>query len=413
MSALTELNREVGEDRTQRHSICIVAGDPSGDKHASKVIAQIRKEKPDLHIWGVGGPEMEKQGVELLKNCAEFAVLGFAGILNKVPMFAKLKMQLLAEIDARKPQMVVLVDFGGFNIALAQAIRPRWRDLPIYYFISPQVWGSRPWRADVLARNVSKMLVIFPFEEPLYLKRGLPARFVGHPLTVNLPERASLLDRGQFCRMHDLDETKSIIGVFPGSRKQEIRDFMPVIAQAITWMTKEKPAAQFVISRTNDVIARLIQIELEKSALANSKTVTVRFIDAPDNYRLMANADVLWAKSGTTTLEAAIYGTPMLIFYKSDWITYTFFLIFKTVHRVGWPNLLSGEELVPELIQLDCRAEQLVRYTSDLIDVPALRQEVSEKLLTLRDQLGQGNFARDAAQEILDAITSGHNERQK
>ncbi|HEY9787599.1 MAG TPA: lipid-A-disaccharide synthase, partial [Candidatus Obscuribacterales bacterium] len=334
----------------------------------------------------------------------DFAAVGFVRLIHKVPMFARIRQDVLRQIKERKPDAVLLVDFGGFNISFSSAVRNRYRDLPIIYFISPQVWGSRPWRLNELARNISKMLVIFPFEEAIYLRRGIPARFVGHPLMKDASRFEEPGNRADFARQHGLDPEAPLIAVFPGSRKQEIKDHCPVVTDAIKWLRAERPAVQFVICQSNEKIGGLIREHLTKAGLAALIGRGIQLIDSSESYKLLKNADVAWAKSGTTTLETTLCGTPMLIFYRADWISYLLFLAAKRVKRVGWPNLLAGRSLVPELIQLDCRAEKLVRYTLDLIDVPALRNEISTELKKLRDQLGQGDFDENAAAEILEII---------
>lgn len=385
-------------------SLLVVAGDVSGDRHTAGLLAKLKQFEPDLAIWGVGGPEMETQGAKLIANCRDFAVIGIFEVIKQIPFFAGVRARILEELETNAPNAVLLVDFGGFNLNLAAAIRKLYPQLPILYFISPQVWGSRPWRINVIARTVTKMLVIFPFEEMLYLNRGIPARFVGHPLTLNLPDKSTLQKRHEFCAAYGFDPKKPIIGVFAGSRRREIKDLFPVVLEAMQWLLDERKELQFAVSQANPVIADAIHEAVSRSKLNSRIGSGVSLISPQDNYNLMSNADLLWAKSGTTTLEATLFGKPMLIFYRGMWLSYFIVVMFKRVKHVGWPNLLAGEEIVPELIQLDCRAQQLVKYTLDLLDVPALRHEVSERLLSLRGELGQGDYTINCAQEILNAM---------
>lgn len=387
-----------------KNCICVVVGDMSADKHVAKLVGHLKELQPDLHVFGVGGPEMEKAGVELLFNCQDFAAVGIFRLIHKVPMFANIRKVILDEIEKRKPGCALLVDFGGFNIGFSSAVRNRFKALPIVYFISPQVWGSRPWRLIELARNVSKMLVIFPFEQAIYERKGIKARFVGHPLMVNPQVWEEEHSREQVMKGLGLDPEKPLVAIFPGSRKQEITDHMPVVAQAVKWMQRVRPDVQFVLSQSNERIAGLVGEQMEQQSLQAGPGKGLLLVSSEENYKLLSIADLVWAKSGTTTLETTLCGTPMIIFYRGDWLSFFLVLCFKTVKRVGWPNLLAGRDLVPELIQLDCRAEKLVEYTLDLIDVPALRQEMATELRRLRDQLGQGDFAKNAAVEILEII---------
>lgn len=402
---------EKEKDNARSPSVCVIVGDPSADQHVSKLIERLKSAVPQLSLFGIGGDEMERAGAELLYNCQTFAAVGIIRLINKVPMFAGIRSDMLQKIEERRPSCLLLVDFGGFNIGFAEAARKRFPDLPIVYFISPQVWGSRPWRLNALARSVSKMLVIFPFEEAIYRNRQIPARFVGHPLTQNLEKFESPVDRTSFASAHGLSADRPIIAIFPGSRRQEIKDHVPPVIEAVKWLNSERPDMQFVISQANDAMSLLIRDLVGRSGVDDPASVNLTFLSQSENYNLLKIADLAWAKSGTTTLETTLCGTPMIIFYRGDWLSYMLVLIFKTVKRIGWPNLLAGYDLVPELIQLDCRAEQLVRYTKDLIDVPQLREEMSSRLKSLRVELGQGDFTENAAFELLEII--GCSEQKK
>lgn len=381
----------------------IVAGDISGENHTSKIIPRLKQMDPDLEIWGVGGPKMEAAGMELLFDTSKFAVIGIFEVVNKISFFVNMYLTLLREVKRRKPDAVLLVDFGGFNIRLATLLRWKNKTLPIYYFVSPQVWGSRPWRLDALKDAITKMLTIFPFEEKIYLNKKIDARFVGHPILRSLPDLSDIADRHTMCSKLGLDADKPIVIVMPGSRKREIKDHIPVVAQAIKETLAIRPDVQFVLSKATKELSTVIDAALAQNKLSDyvgqGKGLTLT--DSSNNYELMKNCDLIWAKSGTTTLETALFGAPMLIFYRANWLSYLLVLCFKTVKNFGWPNLLAGYELVPELIQLDCRAEKLVAHTLDMLDVPGLRREISDELSTLRNELGEGDFVENCAAEVM------------
>lgn len=379
-------------------SLFICVGDVSADRHAARVVRRLQELAPDLKIWGVGGPEMEKLGVDLLANCQRFATIGILEPVRLLPFFVDMRARILKELGDRQTGAALLVDFGGFNIGLAQLIRPRYPQLPVIYFISPQVWGSRPWRIQVLKRCITKMLTIFPFEESLYKKQGVDATFVGHPLCLTTPDTGRNA-KADFCRAHGLDPDRPLVGIFPGSRRREIGLLLPQILDAVQWLAGEKPDLQFAISRANTVIAEATDSVL--LSRAQSLQDKVKLLPVGENWSLMAAADILWTKSGTTTLEAALFHKPMLIFYRGDWLSYWIFLAFKRVKRIGWPNLLAGKMVVPELIQLDCRAEKLVKYTRDWLDVPGARAEISQELMQVKGRLGQGDFADNVAHSVL------------
>ncbi|MBS2006800.1 MAG: lipid-A-disaccharide synthase [Cyanobacteria bacterium SZAS TMP-1] len=386
-------------------SLMIVVGDHSAEKYTARIIERLKQLDPELTFWGVGGPMMQAQGMELLYNSADFAVIGVFETLNQLQFFLNMFKSLQEEIQKRKPAAILLVDFGGFNRRFATRIRKVDKQTPIYYFISPQVWASRPWRINELQRAVTKMLTTFPFEESLYLSKNLPARFVGHPLTTILPQPEDLEDRQTFFKRIGIQADHELIAIMPGSRRQEIKSFMPVLLQAIKDLCKQRPNLSFVISNATAKTAPLIQEGLNKGLTPAEKEALMGkrlfVLEAVENYVLMKNSDLVWAKSGTTTLEVTLYGRPMIIFYRGNWLTYFLVLLLKTIKHVGLPNLLAGKLLVPELIQLDCRAELLVRYSLDFLDVPALRREIEKELLSLRQELGSGDFVENCAQELL------------
>jgi lipid-A-disaccharide synthase len=386
--------------------LMVCAGDLSGDQHAAKVLTALKRSIPNLQVFGVGGPALEAAGAELLFRAENLAIIGIVNVVRKLPLIAQVRARLLAEVEKRRPNCVMLVDYGGFNLSLAQSLHKKQPELPIVYFISPQVWGSRPWRMKVIARCVSTALVIFPFEEPLYRSRGIDAHFVGHPLTDRFASFDSAVARDTICQKLNLDANKPIVGIFPGSRSGEIKDFMPFLIQAVNWLRRDRPDLQFVMSQANPRIAELIYDGFQKSHALPVLGTTIKLSAPEDNATLMAASDLLWTKSGTTTLEAAMLQKPMLVFYRGDWLSFLLFLMFKRVKYVAWPNLLAGKRVVPELIQLDCRAEQLVRYTRDWLDVPGLRADVANELQAVKSYFQKGDFAANAARHLEDMLST-------
>jgi lipid-A-disaccharide synthase len=389
---------------TSLRSLFVCVGDLSADQHAGKLIGKLKAELPDLDVWGVGGEAMQAAGARILYDRDDVTAFGIVEVIRHLPRLAAVRRELLKKIVEQKPDAVLLMDFGGFNIGFAQLIRKQLKDIPIIYFISPQVWGSRPWRIKAIAASVTKMLVIFPFEETLYRLKGVDARFVGHPLALKFATAGRIADRREFCAAHALDPARPLIGIFPGSRKQEVRKHAGVVLAAMDWLRKERPELQFVVSQTDQRMADAFQLEMERLGYIGLAGRCFKTAGADENLALLVNADLIWAKSGTTTLEATLAGKPMLIYYNSIWPTYLIFTLFKTVRYVGWPNLLNGDFLVPELIMLDSRAEQLVRYTLDWLDTPGLRQQVCQRLVRLKEHLGEGDFTENAAREILSVI---------
>ncbi|MBX9724710.1 MAG: lipid-A-disaccharide synthase, partial [Candidatus Obscuribacterales bacterium] len=380
--------------------------------HAAKLVSKLKQADPSLDIWGNGGSAMKAAGARLLYDVESFAVIGLIEPIKHLPKLIKIRYDLLNRIINDKPDAMLLMDFGGFNVGFATLVRKHVKTVPIVYFISPQVWGSRPWRINAILKAVTKMLVIFPFEEPLYRKNGVNARFVGHPVTQKFKPENERRSKVDFCKLHDLDPDKPIVGVFPGSRRQEIASHSGVVLEAISWLHAERPEIQFAISATNEVLGESLDSKIKKYGLESLVGSTIRICSSDHNEELMTHSDLLWAKSGSTTLEATLIAKPMLIFYHANWITYVLASIFKIVKYFGWPNLLHGEGIVPELIQLDCRAEQLVRYTRDWLDVPGLRNEITAELRVLKGHLGEGDFTDNAASEILSVLNLSNENAQ-
>jgi lipid-A-disaccharide synthase len=390
---------------TAEQSLLIIVGDLSADRHAAKIIHELKRTAPNLHVWGIGGPDMFEAGFERLYNCQDFSIIGIMEVLRQAPFLINMRKTMVKHAVKRPPTAVLLIDFGGFTIPFAGELRERFPKLPIIHFISPQVWGSRPWRIKKIARNVTKMLVIFPFEEELYRRNNVSVRFVGNPPAANLPAPDAVLPRFQFSERVGLLPSQKIVGVFPGSRRREIRVLLPLALDAMkSIFDSGRDDVQFVISQGNPELVEQINAIIAKHPCHVQVGQRIHLVSSDLNYDLMANADIVWAKSGTTALETMMFGTPMLVFYKGLWLSFLIFLLFKRVKYVSWPNLLSNSGLVPELFMLDCRAEQLVRYTNDLLDVPGLRQELRDRLLALRSQLGQGDYARNCAEEVLALI---------
>lgn len=391
------------ETRAASKSVMVIVGDVSADRHASYIIRHFKDSEATVDFWGVGGDAMKEAGVELLHHLKDFGASGITATIKYIPTLIRIGNELIDQIESRKPDLVLLVDFGGFNMKIAKRVRQLYPEIPILYFISPQIWASRPWRINGLKQNTSKMLVIFPFEEAIYREKGVPARFVGHPLNEQIPKESQLGSRQEFLFNVGLGKSENketLIAVFPGSRKQELNDHSPVLLQAMEEILEKRPNVRFLISMASENLKEIFEKSLRKSDMNERLGKEIFLISPTDNYAAMHHADLVWAKSGTTTLEVAMFAKPMLIFYRGDWFSYLAVMVVKTIKDIGLPNLLAGKKLVPELLQLDCSAKQFVRYSLDLLDVPGLRKEISQELSSIRNRLGKGNYITNCAEEI-------------
>ncbi len=381
------------------NSLAIVVGDLSADNYVGVLASKLKQIMPNLNIFGVGGPKMEASGVNLIANCKELSVIGIFETLNLIPRLIKLRQQIIEQIAVLKPKLVLLVDFSGFNLILAKAIKQKFPNLPIYYFISPQIWGSRPWRINTIAQTIDKMFVIFPFEVDLYQSHNIPVKFVGHPLLTKIQNQH--FSKTEFCTKYKLDPHKPIIAIFPGSRSLEIKNILPLLFSAISELSKTSTDIQFVLSKANDYLTEKINKIINESVAKESLLSKITFIDSSDNYCLFNACDLVWAKSGTTTLEAALFKKPMIIFYRGSWLSYIFYLLFRQTKLVGLPNILYSDYIIPELMQHKFSVKNIIDDTYDILNLTTVRTEMITNLESIVAKLGEGNYLDGLIPDII------------
>lgn len=398
-------NEDRHESGNSNSSIFVFAGDPSADNHAAPIVAELKKTNPDLQVWGVGGPRLQKAGAELLYDCRAFSVVGFQQTVRNLSFFRKLIAEMVFLIKQRKPVLLFLVDCGGINLRIARALHKSMPDLVIYQFIAPQVWASRPWRIKTIKENVTKVLVILPFEKQMLDGERICSKFVGHPLVRQLVSEPRIESKEAFCTLLGLDAQKPIVGIFPGSRKQEIAQILPVYLKAASALLDTKGEMQFVISVANELLKPAIEscVTSVDEGLIHGKNLLL--LPSSMNHELMSHCDIAWAKSGTTTLEVSLFGTPMLICYKGSMLDYLLVSLFKTTRFVGLPNILAGYELVPELLQGDCNPGLIARLTLHILDHPSVYENISQKLRELVSKLGSRDYVLECVTEIQASLT--------
>ncbi|MBX3073323.1 lipid-A-disaccharide synthase [Candidatus Obscuribacterales bacterium] len=403
------MNGPQEQSRPRPQSIFILAGDQSGDNHAAPIVERLKSLNPDLHIWGVGGPRLKAAGMDVLHDYRDFAVFGFQHVIGKLVFFRSLIAQMVSLIRERKPALLLLVDYGAVSLRIARTLRKSLPGLAIYQFISPQIWASRPWRAKTIKESNIRMLVIFPFEEVLCRKIGISSKFVGHPLTKHLAQTANRT-KETFRDFVGLNAKNPIVAIFPGSRPQEISYILPPSLEAISFLqTTTHPDIQFVISVAEPSLEVKINKCIEQSGLRANQNKNLFLLPSSENHNLMSHCDMAWAKSGTTTLEVALFGKPMLIYYRGSLLDYLVVSLFKTTKLVGMPNILAGQELVPELLQNDCNPGLIARITRQILDNPAVRQNMSDKLLGLRHQLGSLDYVSECVEELIVSLSQPSN----
>ena len=376
----------------------LIAGEASGDLLAAELVSALRGQLPDAQFFGAGGAKMSAAGVELAFDLTQHSVIGISDVLKKYFVFRRLFNQLLALAIERKPDVVIGVDYGGFNLRFGQAIKKYVRENPfskwnpkIVQFVSPQVWASRPGRADKLARDYDLLLSIFPFEKAWYAKRvpSLRVEFVGHPMigrftnddlrmTSGLAKDASIVNR------------QSPILLLPGSRKSELQKHLPVMLAALKTIQEKLPTAKAKMVLPNPSL-----VSLAKSLGAN---LEIQIGELP---WALAESDVALASTGTVTMECAFFGVPTVTLYKTSWLTYQIAKRIVTVKSLTMPNLLAGDTVYPEFIQNEATPENLSRAALELLQDKAHRAQIKAQLAKIIASLGEPGAAGRAATAIL------------
>jgi lipid-A-disaccharide synthase len=366
--------------------LLVSCGEPSGDLYAAELVRHLRRIRADLDVFGLGGERLREQGAALRADVRELAVVGLVEVVTHLRRLRGVFRDLLDDVDRRPPAAAVLVDYAEFNLRLAAELRRR--GIPVIYYVSPQVWAWRRGRLRDIRRTVTRMLVIFPFEEPLYREAGVPVRFVGHPL-VDLVGPAP--DRAAFLRQHGLDPGRPVLAVLPGSRPKEIAHNLPPIAAALRRIQRERPRVQFLLA---------VAPSIEPGSLASRfGEVPVRMVGGA-THAVLGACDAAVVASGTATVEAALLGAPMVVVYRLSMLTYHLGRRLVSVPHYAMANLIAGRRLVPELIQSDFTPERVAGEALRLLEDEGVRRRMKEGLDEVCQRLGGPGASARAAEEV-------------
>ncbi|MCG8467496.1 MAG: lipid-A-disaccharide synthase [Gemmatimonadetes bacterium] len=357
------------------------AGEASGDQHAAAVARELRERLPDVRLFGLGGPHMKAAGVELLAGLDQLAVMGFSGILARIPFFVRLSRRIRALWAREDVRLVIPVDYPGLNLRMATWAHTGGRR--VLYFIAPQVWAWKEGRAKRLAAVCDRVLTVLPFETEVLEPHGVEATFVGHPALDHL---AAESDRA----VGSPSETR-IVGIFPGSRAQEVRLMLPIFARAATLLAARHADLDFLVARAETLPQELYE------------GFDLRLASADETRR---RAAVAMTKSGTITLELALSGVPMVIGYRTTRFTYAIARRLLTLSSIGLVNLVAGEPFVPELIQDRFTPEAMARAIEPLLvmDGPA-RVNMRLGYEEVRARLGTPGCAARVADHAVELLT--------
>lgn len=370
-------------------TIMVLAGEPSGEKHVSFVIWEIRKLHPYWQFYGMGGDLMQQEGCELLFHVNQTSFMGFAEVVKHLPVILDMKKTLIGTLDSRKPDLVLLVDYPGFNLRFAEEAHKR--GIPVFYFISPQIWAWGKGRLKDIQRLITKMLVILPFEKKLYDAAGVNCEFTGHPLTeqILLP-----CTKSEFFQAHHLNESVPLVSLLPGSRVQEIKSLLPLMIEAVGPLRRE--------GKIQAVVAGVRFVDSGLYDLAVKAGIPVIF---DETHSVMSFAQQAVVASGTATLETALCGTPLTVVYKTSWPTYFIGRYLVNLKWISLVNIISDEEVVPELIQHEANPESVRKSILRFMD-PAIRSQTMDKISKLRSLLSEKSASKSAANSVISFLTS-------
>ena len=379
-----------------RLSFLIVAGEPSGDAHAASLVRAMHRLSVDNDptFFGSTGTQMRAAGVESIVKADELAILGLWEIGRALPKFWRAFGELKRAVNERQPDAAILVDWPDFNLRLARWLHRR--GVRVIYYISPQLWAWRSYRARSIERDVDLLLSILPFERDWYAARGITnVEYVGHPLT---GEVRAQYDRDEFCRRNDLDPSRPIVALLPGSRHKELIRILPPMLEAIPLIKRHQENVQFVV-----VVAPNRSLDEARSIAAHQIADSLVHFIHHQTREALAAADVAAIASGTATLEAALLGTPMVIVYKESTINWHALGSLITTEHYGLANLIAGRRLVTELIQDDLNGESLAQEVLKLLD-PNTNAAMRAALKEVSEQIGEPGASDRAARAILDFV---------
>jgi lipid-A-disaccharide synthase len=370
--------------------ILLSSGEASGDTYGAQLIEALRRRQADIELFGAGGERMRAAGFDTVVSAKDISVVGLAEVITHLPkIYGKYK-KLLREIDRRRPDAAVLIDFPDWNFRLAQELHRR--KIPVVYYVSPQLWAWRPKRIEQVKKFVRKMLVIFPFEEPWYRERGVEAEYVGHPLIDVPPPQPPHLRSPQIP-----------IGLLPGSRQKEISMNLPTLLQAAKQLGRDY---QFFLPVASTINSRWMADFIHR-VLGEDPGVNLKL--ESDARLVLAQSRAAMVASGTATVEAALIGTPFVMVYRVSPVTYKVGRGMVKVPFFAMPNLIAGHEVVPELVQKDFTPENVAARMREILPDGPAREQMLSGFAEIRKKLtvsSAGTTADRVADRVLALVTS-------
>jgi len=370
--------------------IMMIAGEPSGDLHGSSLASEIKKLSPKIELIGTGGKRMKQAGVRLFYELKD---LGMVGLLDVIKAYFRLKSiqsTLLSKIKEEKPDLIIFIDFSGFNLRFATKAHKY--GVPMVYYISPQVWAWRKGRIKVIKKYIKKMYCIFKFEEDLYRKAGVPVEFIGHPL---LDVVTPHITHDELLKKLRLRSDNKIVALLPGSRKSLVKALLPTMLKAADIIHKKLPDVQFLISKSPAVDMKIYEHMVHDSHLP------ISLIESR-TYEIINTADLVLTISGTATLETAILEKPLLILYKLRLLEYLLAKPLLRLKDIGLVNIVAGEMIAPEFIQFGTSPKKIAKEAVELLSDTARYEAMKKRLADVKAALYPDGASHRAAASILE-----------
>jgi lipid-A-disaccharide synthase len=373
--------------------VMLSCGEASGDLYAGALVHALRAQDPGVDVFGLGGERFTDAGGRAIGDFRGLAVTGLVEALRVLPDSYAMYRKLVQAAAREAPDVLVLIDYPDFNFRLMAAVRRL--GVPIVYYVSPQLWAWRPGRMQTMKTLVDRVLPIFPFEEELYRREGVPVTFVGHPL-IDLAAPAA--SREAFLAANDLDPAKPVVALLPGSRANELQRLVPILAAAV-------PRIQSRVQGTQFVVARAPHLADSFFAPFHGVGATMRTVSGQTN-DVLAASDVVVTASGTATVQAALHDKPMVVVYRLSPLTYKLGKPLVRVSNYCMVNLIAGERVVAELIQEACTPDAVAQETIDLLTNAGRVVEMKEQLALVREKLGAPGASQRAAAAILEVANT-------
>ena len=384
--------------------ILISAGEASGDLYAGAVTRGIKQLNPEAEVFGMGGDCLREAGGEVLFDIKDHSLMGFVEVLKKLPDVWKLRNAFIDLMEKRKPDVLLTIDYPGFNMRLAKLAKER--GINVVYFIAPQVWAWRPGRAADVAKVTDKIACIFPFECDFYKSYGADIEFIGHPLVDTVKPS---LSRKEAEELAGKRTGHPLILLMPGSREMEIQRLLPVMLDAVKILKQKRQELDFAIPRAATIAKEILEDSVRQAGL------NIRLIEG-HNYDVMSVADLAIVTSGTVTLEAAMCGLGCEILYKSSPVSFWIAKRVVKIPNIGLPNIVAGRQIEPELLQDDCTPENISSTALELLE-PERFAKLQRDLQEVKEKLGEPGAVKRVAELVLrmaslnqkDRLLSGKN----